>query len=110
MRNLPFHELNQNRVWLALAALAADLLAWTARLALPASAATYEPKRLRLRILAVAGRIVHTARRRILHIDPAWPLDRSDHHRASAALRAPRALTINSRPTNQGPAAPADRC
>jgi len=40
---------------------------------LPASAATYEPKRLRLRILAVAGRIAHTARRRILKIDPAWP-------------------------------------
>ena len=34
---------------------------------MPASAATYEPKRLRLRILAVARRIVHTARRRILH-------------------------------------------
>jgi hypothetical protein len=73
MRNLPFHELNQNRVWLAVAALAADLLAATARLALPASAATYEPKRLRLRILTVAGRIVRTARRRVLHIDPAWP-------------------------------------
>ena len=73
MRNLPFHDLAQNRVWLALAALAADLLAWTARLALPALAATYEPKRLRLRILAVAGRIVRTARRRVLHIDPAWP-------------------------------------
>jgi hypothetical protein len=65
--------LKTNRIWLALAALAADLLAWTARLALPALAATYEPKRLRLRILAVAGRIVRTARRRVLHIDPAWP-------------------------------------
>jgi Transposase DDE domain group 1 len=73
MRNLPFHHLDQNRIWLAIAALAADLLAWTARLALPASAATYEPKRMRLRILAVAGRIVRTARRRLLHIDPAWP-------------------------------------
>jgi hypothetical protein len=73
MRNLPFHDLNQNRIWLTVAALAADLLAWTARLALPATAATYEPKRMRLRILAVAGRIVRTARRRILHIDPDWP-------------------------------------
>jgi hypothetical protein len=73
LRNLPFHDAAQNQVWLAVAALAADLLAWTARLALPASAATYEPKRMRLRILAVAGRIVHTARRRVLHIDPAWP-------------------------------------
>ena len=63
----------QNRIWLAIAALAADLLAFTARLALPASVASYEPKRLRLRLLAVAGRIVRTARRRTLHIDPAWP-------------------------------------
>ena len=91
MRNLPFHDLNQNRIWLAVAALAANLLAWTARLALPASAATYEPKRMRLRILAVAGRIVHTARRHVLHIDPAWPwadLITTAHQRLSA-LPAP---------------------
>jgi hypothetical protein len=73
LRNLPYHDFAQNQVWLAIAGLAADLLAWCARLALPASAATYEPKRLRLRILAVAGRIVRTARRHILKIDPAWP-------------------------------------
>lgn len=41
----PFHDFAQNQVWLAIAALAADLLAWCTRLALPASAATYEPKR-----------------------------------------------------------------
>jgi hypothetical protein len=73
MRNLPFHEFGQNRIWLAITALATELLAWCARLALPATAKLYEPKRLRLRILAVAGRLVRTARRRILKIDPAWP-------------------------------------
>jgi hypothetical protein len=73
MRNLPFHDINQNRIWVAIAALAQDLLAWCARLALPTTVAGHEPKRLRLRILAVAGRLVHTARRRILHIDPHWP-------------------------------------
>lgn len=73
LRNLPFHDMAQNRIWLAISALAQDLLAWTARLALPLDAASYEPKRLRLRILAVAGRIVRSARRRLLHIDPAWP-------------------------------------
>ena len=73
MRNLPFHDANQNRIWLAVTALAADLLAWTARLALPATAAVYEPKRLRLRILATAGRLVRSARHRALHIDPTWP-------------------------------------
>jgi DDE family transposase len=73
LRNLPFHDMAQNRIWVAIAALAQDLLAWCARLALPAKAAGYEPKRLRLRILAVAGRLVRTARRRLLKIDPAWP-------------------------------------
>jgi len=73
LRNLPFHDLARNRIWLAISALAQDLLAWTARLALPTPAASYEPKRLRLRILAVAGRLVRSARRRVLHIDPAWP-------------------------------------
>jgi hypothetical protein len=73
LRNLPFHDMNQNRIWVAIAALAQELLAWCARLALPAPAAGYEPKRLRLRILATAGRLVRSARRHILHIDPTWP-------------------------------------
>jgi hypothetical protein len=73
LRNLPFHDYGQNRIWIAIAALAADLLAWCARLALPDTAAGYEPKRMRLRILATAGRLVRTARRRVLHINPTWP-------------------------------------
>jgi hypothetical protein len=73
LRNLPFHHMAQNRIWVAISALAQDLLACCARLALPTPAASYEPKRLRLRILAVAGRLVRTARRRVLHIDPDWP-------------------------------------
>ena len=39
----------------------------------PAAPALYEPKLLRLRILAVAGRLVRSGRRRVLHIDPHWP-------------------------------------
>jgi hypothetical protein len=73
LRNLPFHDTDQNRIWVAVAALAAELLAWCARLALPTTAAGYEPKRLRLRILATAGRLVRSARHHILHIDPTWP-------------------------------------
>ena len=38
-----FHDTAQNRIWLAIAVLAADLLAWTARLALPAHVVTYDP-------------------------------------------------------------------
>jgi hypothetical protein len=73
LRNLPFHDLAQNRVWLAITALATDLLAWTQRLALTGPAASYEPKRLRLRILAVAGRLIRTARRQLLKIDQPGP-------------------------------------
>ena len=72
-RNLSFHDTDQNRIWLAISALAADLLAWRARLALPPNGAIYEPKRLWLRILAVVERLVRSARRLVLHIDPAWP-------------------------------------
>ncbi|MGH3993842.1 MAG: IS1380 family transposase, partial [Pseudonocardiaceae bacterium] len=73
IRNLPYHDLAQNRVWLAITALAQDLLAWCQRLALTGPAASYEPKRLRLRILAVAGRLVRTARRTLLKIPQTWP-------------------------------------
>jgi hypothetical protein len=91
LRNLPFHHTDQNRIWVAIAALAQDLLAWCARLALPARAASYEPKRLRLRILAVAGRIVRTARRRILRIDANWPwaTDITSAYTRLAALAVP---------------------
>ena len=73
LQNLPFHDTDQNRVWVAISALAQDLLAWCARLALPDPAAGYEPKRMRLRIFATAGRLIRTARRHVLHIDPTWP-------------------------------------
>jgi hypothetical protein len=73
MRNLPFRDTDQNRIWVAISALAQDLLAWCARLALPTTITGYEPKRLRLRILATAGRLVRSARRQVLHIDPTWP-------------------------------------
>jgi hypothetical protein len=39
LRNLPFHDADQNRIWLAIIALAQNLLALCARLALPATAA-----------------------------------------------------------------------
>jgi DDE family transposase len=91
VRNLPFHNLAQNRVWLAITALAQDLLAWTQRLALTGPAASYEPKRLRLRILAVAGRLIRTGRRQLLKIDPAWPWasEITHAHARLAAFAAP---------------------
>ena len=75
MRNLPFHGFAQNRIWMEVVALAADLLAWTQTLAFDQTepARRWEPKRLRFRILAVAGRIIHTGRRRRLRLPRGWP-------------------------------------
>jgi hypothetical protein len=49
MRNLPFRDFEHNRVWLALVALAHDLIVWTQRLLLTGELAKAEPKRLRYR-------------------------------------------------------------
>ena len=73
LRNLPFHNAAQNQVWLEICALAQDLITWTQRLALTGWARVAEPKRLRLRIFGVAGRIVRTARRQLLKISTTWP-------------------------------------
>ena len=70
LRNLPFHDTNHNRIWVAISGLAQDLLAWCARLALPASAAGYEPKRMRLRILATGCNVDDQA----ILFDPGMPM------------------------------------
>ncbi len=78
LRNLPFHGYNQNRIWVEVVALAADLLAWTQTLAFNEAepARRWEPKRLRFRLLAVAGRIIHGQRRRRLRLPRDWPWNR----------------------------------
>lgn len=69
LRNLPLHDFDQNRIWLAIVALACDLLAWTAMLTLTKTTARrWEPKRLRLRLLSIAGRLARGARRVRLHL------------------------------------------
>lgn len=75
MRNLPFHEFAKNRLWVEIVALAADLLTWSQTLAFDETepARRWEPKRLRFRILAVAGRIITTGRRRRLRLPRGWP-------------------------------------
>lgn len=75
LRNLPFHGYAQNRIWIEVIALAADLLAWTQTLAFDTHqpARRWEPKRLRFRILTVAGRVIHGQRRRRLRLPRDWP-------------------------------------
>jgi len=74
LRNLPLQGFAQNQIWLELVALASDLLAWTQHLALTGTPArTWEPKRLRFRLLNIAGRIIRTGRRDWLHLPRGWP-------------------------------------
>src|ERR1044072_1889813 len=57
LRTLPFHSYQANRVWLEIVALAGDLIAWTQTLAFDRHqpARSWERKRSRFRLLAVAG-------------------------------------------------------
>lgn len=73
LNNLPLHDTASNRVWIAIVLLALDLLTWTQTLTLAGPLRAAEPKTLRHRLLAVAGRIVRTGRRTHLRLDRHWP-------------------------------------
>jgi hypothetical protein len=70
---LPFQPLLPNQAWFELALLAQDLLAWLRLLVLEGELSLAKPKRLRHRLLHVAGRLTRTGRRRTLHLPAAWP-------------------------------------
>jgi len=74
LRNLPLHGFAANQLWLEIVALAGDLLTWTQHLALTGTPArTWEPKRLRLRLLNIAGRVATSGRQRSLRLPRGWP-------------------------------------
>jgi hypothetical protein len=73
LRNLPLKGFAQNQLWCEIVALACELLAWTQLLALTGAARRWEPKRLRLRVFAVAGRLVRGGRRLRLRLAEHWP-------------------------------------
>jgi hypothetical protein len=72
LSNLPLHDAASNAVWVAIVLLACDLLTWTQTLAFTGPLRAAEPKTLRHRLLAVAGRIVRSARRTHLRLDRHW--------------------------------------
>ena len=73
LSNLPFREFAANAVWLELVLIAQDLMTWAQSLLLEDDLARCEPKRLRYRLLHVAGRITHSGRRTRLHLPARWP-------------------------------------
>jgi hypothetical protein len=74
LANLPLHDFDQNRIWLAIVALAVELTAWLQMLAFAeVPARRWEPKRLRLRIFSIAARIADHGRARRLHLSTHAP-------------------------------------
>jgi hypothetical protein len=73
LRNLPFRDLAANAVWLELALIAQDLIAWTKSLTLDGELARAEPKRLRYRLLHQAGRVARSGRKTRLRLERSWP-------------------------------------
>jgi hypothetical protein len=78
---LPFHSFQANAAWLELAVTATDISVWTQALTLEGEHQTSEPKRLRYRILHVAGQLTRQARTTTLHLPNDWP-------RVAAIIRA----------------------
>ena len=81
LANLPYADAASNQIWLELVLFAQDLLAWMQLLALDGEHAVAEPKRLRLHLFSIAGRLVRTARKTIRprkrevppDLDATWP-------------------------------------
>ncbi len=61
--------MDQNKIWCAVVALACELTAWMQMLTLTGQPARrWEPKRLRLRLFSIAGRLARRSRRTVLHL------------------------------------------
>jgi DDE family transposase len=73
LEKLPFRDYDLNAVWLELVLIAQDLIAWSKALCLDDQLAACEPKRLRYRLLHIAGRLAFHARQATLHLDRDWP-------------------------------------
>jgi hypothetical protein len=90
LRNLPLHDLSQNQIWVAVTMLAAELERldanagpdWHRRVRV------WEPKRLRLRLFSIAGRITRRSRRTRLQLSAHAPFGQL----ITAGLLRPRQL------------------
>jgi Transposase DDE domain group 1 len=92
LAKFPFKAFALNEVWLQIVMLAHDLLVWTQALVLDGELAKAEPKRIRYRLLHVAGRLAFSSRSAKLHLQHDWPWV-ADLVRAFAKLKALPAAT-----------------
>jgi len=103
--NLPLHGFDQNRIWCAVVALACDLLAWLAMLAL----VEHPARRWRTQAVSVPAAVhrrpPHPLRARNRPAPPRHrPMERTAHHRHHPAPRPP-----GTRRLTPGPPAPTTR-
>jgi hypothetical protein len=94
MRRMPFAAFAHNEAWLEVSLLAQALLRWAALLCLEGKLALAEPKRVRQRLLHVAGRLVRSGRRVALRLPRSWPWAEA----LVAAFARLRALPVASSP------------
>jgi hypothetical protein len=73
MARLPFKDFALNQVWLELVLIAHNLLGWSKALLLSGELQKACPKRLRHRLLHVAGRLAFHGRRARLRLQRDWP-------------------------------------
>ena len=74
LANLPLHGFDQNRIWCQIVALASELQAWSAMLALAGhEARRWEPKRLRYRLYTIPATLARRARRTVVHFSDRSP-------------------------------------
>ena len=72
-QTFPLQSFAHNQVWLWLAMLAQDLIAWSGQLCLAEGARSWELKRLRYRLLHQSARISRHARQTVMRLAREWP-------------------------------------
>ena len=105
LAKFPFKEFALNEVWLEIVMLAHDLIVWTQALLLDGELAKAEPKRLRYRLLHVAGRLAFSGRRARLHLQRHLAMGTTARRRVREAQSPPsrRRLTASRRATTTDP-------
>jgi hypothetical protein len=73
LAHLPSGQFNANAAWLLAAALAHNLIRWTATLGLGVGDQQTVAKTLRRTVLLLPGRLTRSARRWTLHLPAGWP-------------------------------------
>jgi hypothetical protein len=91
LAHFPSGRFYANAAWTVIAALAHNLLRWTSVIGLPGQTIR-AARTVRRRLLALPGRLTHSARRWTLHLPARWPWQH-DFVRALARIRALPAAT-----------------